>query len=90
MLKLEDLQVDTHVAGIEPSAPVKVLYINDVGEDAADVTYELLDGRVLKETLFRTDEAKLCVASETRTWAFGAELESLTFAAEIRCIARIF
>lgn len=82
MLRLEDLQVDTHVAGIEPSGPVKLLYIKKAGEDAADVTYELLDGRVLKKTLFRADEAKLSVASETRTWAFDARPESFKLAAE--------
>ena len=57
MLKLEELQVDTHVAGIEPSGPVKVLYVKKAGDDAADVTYELLNGQVLKKTLFRADES---------------------------------
>lgn len=82
MLKLEDLQVDTHVAGIEPSVPVKILYVKKAGDDAADVTYELLDGRVLKKTLFRADEAELSVASETRAWAFDAKPESFKLAAE--------
>ena len=36
MLKLEDLQVDRLVAGIEPSAPVKLLYIRKAGDDPAD------------------------------------------------------
>lgn len=82
MLKLEDLQVDTHVAGVEPSVPVKILYVKKAGDDAADVTYKLLDGRVLKKTLFRTDEAELSVASETRAWAFDAKPESFKLAAE--------
>ena len=82
MLKLEELQVDTQVAGVEPSGPVKVLYVKKAGEDAADITYELLNGQVLKKTLFRADEAKLSVASETRTWAFDAKPESFKLAAE--------
>ena len=41
MLKLEEIQVDTHVSGIEPFAPVKILYVKK-GADAFDVTYELL------------------------------------------------
>jgi hypothetical protein len=58
MLKLEESQVDRHVAGIEPSAPATILYIKRAGEDAGDITYELLDGRVLKKkTLFGADEA---------------------------------
>lgn len=82
MLKLEDLQVDTHVAGIEPSVSVKILYVKKAGDDAADVTYELLDGRVLKKTLFRADEDKLSVASEKRAWAFDAKPESFKLAAD--------
>lgn len=81
-MKLEELQVDTHVAGIEPSDPVKVLYSRMAGDGAADVTYELLNGQVLKKTLFRADEAKLSVASATRTWAFDATPESFKLAAE--------
>lgn len=50
MLRLEDLQVDTRVAGIEPSAPVKLLYIQVAGEDAADLPH---DGRVPKRKLWR-------------------------------------
>ena len=86
MLTLGDRQVDTHVAGSEPSAPVKLLYIEKTGEDAGEMTYELLDGCVLKKTLFRADEAKLSVGSHTRTWAFDAKPESLKFAVEARRI----
>lgn len=81
MLKLEEIQVDTHVSGIEPSAPVKVLYIKKAG-DAVDVTYELLSGQVLKKTVFRSDEAKLEVASQARVWAFDAKPEAFKLAAE--------
>jgi superfamily II DNA or RNA helicase len=82
MLKLDQIQVDTQVAGIEPSGPVKVLYMKMAGSDAADITYELLNGQVLKKTLFRADEAKLSLAGETRTWAFDATPESFKLAAE--------
>jgi hypothetical protein len=82
MLKLEDLQVDTHVAGIEPLAPVKVLYVQKAGPDALNVTYELLNGQVLKKALFRADEEKLSVASTTRIWGFDAKPEKFNLAAE--------
>lgn len=81
-MKLEDLQVETHVAGVEPASPVKILYVKKAGDDAIDVTYELLDGRVLKKTLFRADELKLSIASEGRTWAFDAKPETFKLAAE--------
>jgi SNF2 family DNA or RNA helicase len=82
VLTLDQLQVDTQVAGIEPSGPVKVLYVKMAGSEAADITYELLNGQVLKKTLFRADEAKLSLAGETRTWAFDATPESFKLAAE--------
>jgi superfamily II DNA or RNA helicase len=82
VLKLEELEVDTHVAGIEPSANVKVLYLKKAGPDAFDVTYELLSGQVLKKTLFRADEDKLALASAGRVWAFDAKPASFKLAAE--------
>jgi SNF2 family DNA or RNA helicase len=82
MLKLADLEIDTHVAGIEAGGPVKVLYVKRAGDDAVDVTYELLNGQVLKKTLFRNDEDKLSLASTTRVWAFDAKPESFKLAAE--------
>jgi superfamily II DNA or RNA helicase len=82
VLKLEDLQVDTHVTGIEPAAAVQILYLKKAGPDAVDVTYELLSGQVLKKTLFRADEAGLSVASAGRIWAFDALPASFKLAAE--------
>jgi SNF2 family DNA or RNA helicase len=81
-MKLDELQVDTHVLGIEPSAPVKILYLKKAGAEAVDVTYELLSGQVLKKTLFLADEDKLSVASELRVWKFDAKPESFKLAAE--------
>jgi len=81
-MKLEDLQVDTHVAGIEPSGPVKILYIQKAGPDSINVTYELLSGQVLKKALFRADEAKLKTESATRVWAFDARPDIFKLAAE--------
>jgi SNF2 family DNA or RNA helicase len=80
-LKLEELQVDTHVTGIEPGGPVQVLYLKRAG-DAVDVTYELRSGEVLKKTLFRENEVELSLASATRVWAFDAKPEAFRLAAE--------
>ncbi len=82
VLKLEDLQVDTHVGGVEPQAAVQILYLKKAGPDAVDITYELLSGQVLKKTLFRSDEAKLSLASAGRVWAFDALPASFKLAAE--------
>jgi superfamily II DNA or RNA helicase len=82
MMKLEDIQVDTHVTGIEPSGPVKILYVQKAGPDSVNVTYELLNGQVLKRALFRADEGKLAVESAARVWAFDARPEAFKLAAE--------
>jgi hypothetical protein len=82
MLKLEELKIDTHVTGIEPSGAVQVLNVKPAGPDAVAVAYELLDGTLLKKTLFRADEAKLDLASEGRVWAFDARPEAFKLAAE--------
>jgi hypothetical protein len=38
-----------------------------------DVTYELLNGSILKKTIFRNDEPKLAATSGARTWSFDAK-----------------
>ena len=82
MLRLDEIQVDTQVIGIEPSGAVKVLYVKHAGADAVDVTYELHNGQVLKKTLFRADEEKLSVGSATRVWTFDAKPDAFKLAAE--------
>src|SRR5262245_61550416 len=82
MLRLEDIQVDTHLSGIEPAQAVKVLYVQKAGSDSVNLTYELLNGQVLKKALFRADEDKLTVAGVTRTWPFDADTERFKVAAE--------
>jgi len=82
VLKLEDIEVDTQVTGIEPNDPVKVLHVKRGAPDAVDVTYELLNGSVLKKTIFRSDESKLAAASGARTWSFDAKPASFKLAAE--------
>ncbi|MEI8258205.1 MAG: helicase-related protein, partial [Deltaproteobacteria bacterium] len=74
--------MNTHVTGIEPSAPVKVLHVEQAGLDALVVTYALLGGGVLQKTLFRADEPKLAQASATRRWTFDADPRSFKLAAE--------
>ncbi len=82
MIKLEELEIDSHVSGIEPTGPVKVLHVKQSGPDAVNVTYELPNGKPLNKTLFRADEVKLAVASAARVWPFDAAPDSFKLAAE--------
>ncbi|MBL0198522.1 MAG: DEAD/DEAH box helicase family protein, partial [Myxococcales bacterium] len=82
MIKLEDLEVESYVAGLEPSGPVLVIYVKHTGEGACTVKYDLPDGSTRGKTLFRDDEPKLSLVSATRTWTFGAKPEAWKLAAE--------
>jgi SNF2 family DNA or RNA helicase len=82
MVRFEDLAVDSFVSGIESSGPVKVLYVQKVGTDSINLTYELLNGQVLKKSLFRADEAKLSFSSAGRVWSFDAPGDRFKLAAE--------
>ena len=37
MIKLEDLEVESYVAGLEPAGPVLVIYVKHTGEGACTV-----------------------------------------------------
>jgi SNF2 family DNA or RNA helicase len=82
MVKLEDIKPDDRLEGIEPAGDVSVLHVKPAGPDAVNVTYELPSGQVLKKTLFRTDEAKLGVASSGSQFTFRAPAEDFKLAAE--------
>jgi superfamily II DNA or RNA helicase len=82
MIKLEDLEVESYVAGLEPSEPVLVIYVKHTGEGSCTVKYDLPDGTTRGKTLFRDDETKLSLVSATRTWTFDAKPEAFKLAAE--------
>ena len=82
LLKLEDLQVDAVVDGIDPSGPAKVLHVTKAGPDSVKLTYEAPNNAVFQRLLFRDDEAKLSFVSARRTWTFVAAADRFKLAAE--------
>lgn len=44
MLNAEDIQVDTHLTGIEPSGPVHILDVKPASPGATAIAYEQFDG----------------------------------------------
>lgn len=66
MLKLEEIEVDLRVTGIDPMEPVTVLHFKKVGPDEVEVAYELGSGRVDKTRLVRAHEEKLARVSGER------------------------
>ena len=72
MLKLEDLKKDAQIRGLEGSKIVRIVSVEPVGDDAANVFYVDADGKPGTQMLFRTDESRLELAQAGRPWAFDA------------------
>lgn len=72
MVKLEDIQKDSQIKGLEGDHIVRVVSAEAVGADAVNVFYVDHDGKAGSQMLFRTDEHRLELAKEGRAWAFDA------------------
>ncbi len=82
MLRLEQIQKDAAISGLEPGQVVRVVTTEPVGDNALTVYYKTADGALRERMLFRTDEAGLSLAEAGRPWAFDADGESFKLAAE--------
>jgi hypothetical protein len=76
VLKLEQIQKNAAISGLEPGQVVRIVTTEPVGDNALTVYYKTADGKLLERMLFRTDEAKLSLAEAGRPWAFDAPGES--------------
>ncbi|PVZ72005.1 helicase-related protein [Pelagibaculum spongiae] len=72
MLKLEDIKKDAQVQGILADTIVRIVQIEPIGEAAITVYYKDSQGALGEQMLFRSDEARLSVATAGRPWAFDA------------------
>ena len=82
MLKLEQIQKNAAISGLEPGQVVRIVTTEPVGDNALTVYYKTADGKLLERMLFRTDEAKLSLAEAGRPWAFDAPGDEFKIAAE--------
>ncbi|MBU2763748.1 helicase-related protein [Acidithiobacillus caldus] len=82
MLKLEQIQKNAAISGIEPGQVVRVVTTEPVGDTSLTVYYKTADGKLRERMLFRTDEAKLSLAEAGRPWAFDAPGDEFKLAAE--------
>jgi hypothetical protein len=92
MLKLEAIQKDAQIAGLDPNGIVRVVSVEPVGTEAVTVYFKGSDGKLAEQMLFRTDEARLSLAEAGRAWAFDAPadgfklgLKTTTFPTELGC-----
>jgi superfamily II DNA or RNA helicase len=82
MLKLENIEKNAVISGIEPGQVVRVVTTEPVGENALTVYYKTSDGKLLERMLFRTDEVKLSLGGVGRPWAFDAPGDEFKLAVE--------
>ena len=72
MLKLEDVKKDAQVRGIQSEEIVRIVQVEPVGDAAITVYYKDSEGKLGEQMLFRSDEARLVLATAGRNWAFDA------------------
>jgi SNF2 family DNA or RNA helicase len=86
VLKLEQIQKNAALSGLEPGQVVRIVTTEPIGlsdnYSALTVYYKLADGTLRERMLFRTDEANLSLAESGRPWAFDAPGDAFKLAAE--------
>jgi Superfamily II DNA/RNA helicases, SNF2 family len=82
VLKLEHIQKNAAISGLEFGQVVRIVTTEPVGDNTLTVYYKTADGTLRERMLFRTDEAKLSLAEAGRPWAFDAPGEDFKLAAE--------
>ena len=73
MLKLEELAKDAQVSGLIPNEIVRIVNVDEVGPNARLVAYRNSTGKLDEQTVFRSDEHRLSLATDGRAWAFDAD-----------------
>tara|TARA_R110001583_G_scaffold195405_1_gene372886 strand:- start:11805 stop:15344 length:3540 start_codon:yes stop_codon:yes gene_type:complete len=72
MLKLKDIKKDAQVRGILPDQIVRIVQVEPIGDSAITVYYKDSQGKLGEQMLFVSDEIRLELATEGRSWAFDA------------------
>ncbi|MDH4318720.1 MAG: DEAD/DEAH box helicase, partial [Desulfobulbaceae bacterium] len=92
MIKLEDLQPNASVRGIQPDMLVTVVNVQWFGSEALELTYKTPTGKLANEILYRDAEARLEIVEIGRPWSFdgdGAFFRLVSEAQRIR-LAHLF
>ena len=85
-MQLEELQPQCVVRGVYSDSPVTVVSVQWYGSDALELTYKTSSGSTASELLYREDEDRLGIVSETRLWSFDGDGASFRLASEARRI----
>lgn len=71
-MKLEEIQKDKLISGIERSGPVRIVAVDKSGDNVVSVIYKNQAGSLGERMLFRRDEPHLSLAEDKRPWQFDA------------------
>ncbi|WP_025772394.1 DEAD/DEAH box helicase, partial [Thioalkalivibrio sp. HK1] len=82
MLKLEAIEKDAQIRGIQAEDIVRVVQVESIGDDALTVYYKDGQGRLSERMLFRSDEQSLDLAKAGRPWSFDASGEDFKLGLE--------
>lgn len=72
MLRLEEIQKDAHIRGIQSDEIVRIVQVEPIGNDVLTIYYKDSQGKLGEQMLFRDDELRLSLAQAGRPWSFDA------------------
>jgi hypothetical protein len=72
MFKLEDIEKDAQVPGIQSEDIVRIVQVEGIGDAALTVYYKDSQGKLGEQMLLRSDDSRLELATVGRAWAFDA------------------
>lgn len=82
MARLEDITVGASVVGISGGTPVSVVAVKWYGNAVLEVTFKDSRGQLASQLLYREDEERLDVKSDSLPWSFDADANLLRLVSE--------
>lgn len=82
MARLEDITVGASVVGILGGMPVSIIAVKWYGNAVLEVTFKDARGQLASQLLYREDEERLSVKSESLPWSFDADANILRLVSE--------
>ena len=86
MATLEDLKPEKRVDGLVVGSSVTVVATSWHGSETLEVVYRTPDGAVDNRLLSRSDENRLSIVADERSWTLDADGELFKLASEARRI----
>ena len=89
-MRIEDIQQNQSISGLDATAVVTVVAVVPVGADAVQVIYRTPDGTMKERLLGRADEDNISVATAERPWSFDGDGDAFKLAVEAKRIDLAF